>query len=354
MRISFKTTLAITTAGIVILFAVWVIPIPFSMAEWFVDQHYDYFIKPKEIVNKEYSGIKRIFMGVSELKLRSDWRRQFVKRIQPEINSEVDAFQIVPQKFDNLMISGLEFPHKPIDQTTFATLIRGYGWCDQINGAFAFTLHGLMDGVEVYALADPETGVSPHTIARINSASLGVVYIDAFLWRIAIRYFGVEDTLTEKGKQVIPLLRDILHNNKDKEAPEIPFEARFYQSGFVLNKFNFSYQFKKALSRFWDAISSIDLLFNKTVEADILVDWMSKEADEADTLHLSAQPSQSRSGQRINEATIEQQKTFVKARLYHLYGNGIIAKKLYKTLMECENDICKVSRIFYKRLSNAN
>ena len=57
---------------------------------------------------------------------------------------------------------------------------------------------------------------------------------------------------------------------------------------------------------------------------------------------------------RIDEATIEQQKIFVKARLYHLYGKEIIAKNLYKTLVECDHDIGKVSRIFYKRLSSAN
>jgi|TARA_B100001964_G_scaffold1716_1_gene2033 hypothetical protein len=102
MRMGFKTTLVVTKttllvvtiagivttiAEIVTLVAVWVIPVPFSKVEWFVDQHYDYFLKPKEIVNKKHSGIKQIFMGVAELKLRSDWRRQFVKRIQPEINS---------------------------------------------------------------------------------------------------------------------------------------------------------------------------------------------------------------------------------------------------------------------------
>ena len=119
MRTGFKTTLVVTAAGIVTLIAVWVIPIPFRMVEWFVDQHYDYFLKPKEIVNKEHSGIKQIFMGVAELKLRSDWRRQFVKRIQPEINSEEDAIQIVTQRIDSLMIGGFEFDHLPIYQTTF-------------------------------------------------------------------------------------------------------------------------------------------------------------------------------------------------------------------------------------------
>jgi len=385
MRTGFKSTLVVTTAGIVTLIAVWVIPIPFSMVEWFVDQHYDYFLKPKEIVNKEHSGIKQIFMGVSELKLRSDWRRQFVKRIQPEINSEEDAIQIVTQRIDSLMIGGNEFDHLPIFQTTFPNIIRGYGWCDQVNSAVAFTLHELIDGVEAYALVDPETGISPHTCARVNSASLGVVYIDA--WLKDIRYFGFADSLTEKGKQIIPRHRDLLHNNR-AQGIGLPLEARYYPSGYVFNKYTFSYQFKSALGRFWDAISSIDWLLNKAVEtetvkaveaetvkaaetvetaetdkADTLIDWLSNETDKADeavkidkadTLHLSATPGQSRSDKRINEATIEQQKTFVKARLYHLYGKESIAKNLYKTIMECDHDIGKVSSIFYKRLSNAN
>jgi hypothetical protein len=42
MRTGFKTTLVVIVAGIVTLIAVWVIPIPFSMVERFVDQHYDY------------------------------------------------------------------------------------------------------------------------------------------------------------------------------------------------------------------------------------------------------------------------------------------------------------------------
>ena len=384
MRTGFKATLVVTIAGIVTtiagivtLVAVWVIPVPFSKVEWFVDQHYDYFLKPKEIVNKKHSGIKQIFMGVAELKLRSDWRRQFVKRIQPEINSEVDAIQIVTQKIDSLMISGFEFDHLPIYQTTFPNIIRGYGWCDQVNSAVAFTLHELIDGVEAYALVDPETGISPHTCARVNSASLGVVYIDA--WLKDIKYFGFEDSLTEKGKQIIPRHRDIRQYNI-AQGIGLPSKARNYPSGYVFNKYTFSYQFKSALGRFWDAISSIDWLSNETDEAveadeakavetavtavtaetdkaDTLVDWLSNEtveAVEADTLHLSATPSQIDSAKRINEATIEQQKTFVKARLYHLYGKEIIAKNLYKTLMECDHDIGKVSRIFYKRLSNAN
>ena len=386
MRTGFKTTLVVTAAGIVTLVAVWVIPVPFSKVEWFVDQHYDYFLKPKEIVNKKHSGIKQIFMGVAELKLRSDWRRQFVKRIQPEINSEVDAIQIVTQRIDSLMIGGFEFDHLPIYQTTFPNIIRGYGWCDQVNSAVAFTLHELIDGVVAYALVDPETGISPHTCARVNSASLGVVYIDA--WLKDIRYFGFEDSLTEKGKQIIPRHRDIRQYNI-AQGIGLPVEARFYPSGYVFNKYTFSYQFKSALGRFWDAISSIDWLLNKAVEtaetdkADTLVDWLSNktdeavetvetdkadtlvdwlpnetdeavEADETDKLRLAATALQIDSAKRINEATIEQQKTFVKARLYHLYGKEIIAKNLYKTLMECDHDIGKVSRIFYKRLSSAN
>ena len=365
MRTGFKTTLVVTIAGIVTLIAVWVIPIPFSMVEWFVDQHYDYFLKPKAIVNKEHSGIKQIFMSASELKLRSDWRRQFVKRIQPEINSEEDAIQIVTQRIDSLMIGGNEFDHLPIYQTTFPNIIRGYGWCDQVNSAVAFTLHELIDGVEAYALVDPETGISPHTCARVNSASLGVVYIDA--WLKDIRYFGFADSLTEKGKQIIPRHRDLLHNNR-AQGIGLPLEARYYLSGYVFNKYTFSYQFKSALGRFWDAISSDEAdEAAGTVEADetagtagtvetVEADEVDEvdETDKADTLHLSATPSQIDSAKRINEATIEQQKTFVKARLYHLYGKEIIAKNLYKTLMECDHDIGKVSRIFYKRLSNAN
>ncbi len=401
MRTGFKTTLVVTAAGIVTLVAVWVIPVPFSKVEWFVDQHYDYFLKPKEIVNKKHSGIKQIFMGVAELKLRSDWRRQFVKRIQPEINSEVDAIQIVTERIDSLIISGFEFDHLPIYQTTFPNIVRGYGWCDQVNSAVAFTLHELIDGVVAYALVDPETGISNHTCARVNSASLGVVYIDA--WLKDIRYFGFEDSLTEKGKQIIPRHRDIRQYNK-AQGIGLPYEARFYPSGYVFNKYTFSHQFKSALGRFWDAISSIDWLSKEAVEADktdtlvdwlsnetveaetveaetaeaieadkadetdetdTLVDWLSNEtveaetaeaieADKTDTLRLAATALAIDSSKRIDEATIEQQKTFVKARLYHLYGKEIIAKNLYKTLMECDHDIGKVSRIFYKRLSSAN
>jgi len=382
----FKTTLVVTIAGIVTtiagivtLVAVWVIPVPFSKVEWFVDQHYDYFLKPKEIVNKKHSGIKQIFMGVAELKLRSDWRRQFVKRIQPEINSEVDAIQIVTQRIDSLMIGGFEFDHLPIYQTTFPNIIRGYGWCDQVNSAVAFTLHELIDGVVAYALVDPETGISNHTCARVNSASLGVVYIDA--WLKDIRYFGFEDSLTEKGKQIIPRHRDIRQYNI-AQGIGLPVEARFYPSGYVFNKYTFSHQFKSALGRFWDAISSIDWLPKEavktvkaietvetvetveaveaveaetveTVEA-VEAETVEAEAVEADTLRLATTALAIDSAKRIDEATIEQQKTFVKARLYHLYGKEIIAKDLYETLMECNHDIGKVSRIFYKRLSNAN
>ena len=46
------------------------------------------------------------------------------------------------------MISGFEFDHLPIYQTTFPNIIRGYGWCDQVNSAVAFTLHKLIDGVD--------------------------------------------------------------------------------------------------------------------------------------------------------------------------------------------------------------
>jgi hypothetical protein len=362
-------------------------------------------------------------MGVAELKLRSDWRRQFVKRIQPEINSEVDAIQIVTERIDSLIISGFELDHLPIYQTTFPNIIRGYGWCDQVNSAVAFTLHELIDGVEAYALVTPETGISNHTCARVNSASLGVVYIDA--WLKDIRYFGFEDSLTEKGKQIIPRHSDIRQYNR-AHGIGLPSPARCYPSGYVFNKYTFTYQFKSALGRVWDAISSIDWLLNKadetvdtvkaveavetveTVEpvetetvkavdavetteaetvktdtpvdwlpnetdeadetdkADTLVDWLSNETNEvdeankavetvkADTLRLAATALQISSAKRINQATIEQQKIFVKARLYHLYGKEIIAKNLYKTLMECDHDIGKVSRIFYKRLSNAN
>jgi hypothetical protein len=76
------------------------------------------------------------------------------------------------------MLTATEFVHHP---GPHAALVRGVGFCDQVNAAVATIAAAHFERAELFALVDPLTNVSPHTIGRVwSSERREWLYYDAF------------------------------------------------------------------------------------------------------------------------------------------------------------------------------
>jgi len=305
------------------------IPLSFETTLRVVDKYDRYFFLSKRELTNQYSIPKQIISGILELKLRSDWRRHFTKSIEDRISSDIDAIQITLKEINSLVINQGELMHPPINQSTFNFFLRGYGWCDQVNTILTFAIDKFVDKAEVFATFNIKDNESHHTVSRIKSYELGIVFID--VWVQNNEYFSFSKLLTKEGKIIVPLHKEIMvENTNNKSWPDYPLmEAHNYKNGYVLNQFSFMYQIKKAFSRIIQIISNINL-------ASTVLQISSAHADSLKTL----------------EVPRSQEKEYLKARLYHIYGKKFEAKNIYKKLLGCDAYICKASNIFYKRLSH--
>ena len=305
------------------------IPLPFETTLKVVNKYDRYFFLSKKELKNQYSVSEQIVSGILELKLRSDWKRYFTKSIEDRINSDIDAIQITLKEIDSLVINGAELEHSPINQSTFNFFLRGYGWCDQVNTILTFAINKFVDKAEVFATFNVKDYESHHTISRIQSKELGTVFVDIYIQKH--KYFGFSKMLTKEGKNIVPLYKELMAENIDNKSwPNFPLmQAHNYKNGYVLNEFSFIYQTKKAFSRLIQIISDVNL-FSAVLQIS------AAQADSLESLETL----------RLKE------KEYLRARLHHIYGKKLEAKKIYKKLSECDAYICKASNIFYKRLSN--
>lgn len=84
---------------------------------------------------------------------------------------------------DNI-VNQNQFRHRP---KSWPPLVSGAGYCDQINGAAAMLAARRFEKAELYALYDPTTRRSPHTVGRVWSTERNDwLYFDAFFDRAVI------------------------------------------------------------------------------------------------------------------------------------------------------------------------
>jgi hypothetical protein len=102
-----------------------------------------------------------------------------------DLHDDVARIAFVLGRANARMLSAAEIPHASQD---WPVLVSGVGYCDQINGAVARILAHSFPHAQLFALRDPSTGTSPHTIGRVWSNERNEwLYFDGFYAQVVFR-----------------------------------------------------------------------------------------------------------------------------------------------------------------------
>ncbi|MDH3465354.1 MAG: hypothetical protein OES26_05505 [Gammaproteobacteria bacterium] len=312
-----KIFAAAATSAVVVGVLLYIVPIPRPWLFSYIEANSDYFLVDRRTWESDASLPVRFSAFALDLKMRAQWKRDLIARLAPPRDDPRATLGNVYQATDQLIINQIELFHKPIDQLLFASLMRGYGWCDQVNGVIAYLLQGHIDDVETYSLYNAKDKLSPHVAVRTQS-SLGTVFVD--VWS-GVPYFGFADQLSERGSREIPTY----HELRGKMA----FKESFYRDGSVFNRYDFWFQVRKGLNR------SMFMLRDS---------W----------LHLWSSAWARQSG--ADAAIIPGDRYYLRARLHHIYGEAELAQQYYRKYLEtpCTTVRCDAARIFLNRLSETS
>ncbi len=116
-------------------------------------------------------------------------------------------------------------------------ILRGTGYCDQINGFAAHRLARSFPHAQAWALVDPETGISPHTIGRVWSDQRNEwLYFDTFFQGVTIfrRNHGTTESLHEGAALDDRSLRP-------RDYPLEQWYGQMVDSGYVLVEYGPSF-----------------------------------------------------------------------------------------------------------------
>ena len=315
--------------GMLILLGVafyWV-PLPVDFLSRQLALRADYFFEDEEEWLKKHSLWDIGAAKALEFKLRSDITSQIAERLQLKEIPEEEAIELAASETRFLYITQVQRRLPVISNSATVSLIRGYGFCDQINAGLALVLKDKLEQVHLYGVINPPDE-GKHTLIKART-SLGTLWIDAFS---CVNVFGFEDELTSRGKETIPLY--------ESKAPYL-FEEVAYREGFFFNAFSWQYSCKKAFNR----IES--LMKYKTYHPEqVLV------MEKPDSL-LAIDPEMQRAMMKdTQQESKEAKEAYLKARIYHLYGQNEEALAFYEKAQRksVNGHIGGFAAIFIKRL----
>jgi hypothetical protein len=102
-----------------------------------------------------------------------------------DLHDDVARIAYVLSRANVRMISADEIPHSSQD---WPVLVAGVGYCDQVNAAVCRILAHSFPRAQLFALHDPATGASPHTIGRVwSNERKEWLYFDAFYAQVVFR-----------------------------------------------------------------------------------------------------------------------------------------------------------------------
>lgn len=221
--------------------------------------------------------------------------------------------------------------------STVQSFIRGFGFCDQINGMLALTLAPMFERSDLFALK--YGGRSPHSLVRLRSPSFGEFYADA--WS--------DVPIFQTGQANSPDVPDFasIQSKLQIDLPEI--DKSYLESGFVLNRYDFGYQVEKAARR------TLQALF-PTLAADDPIPENRTAALERSTTASSGvvlAPTKTEASPGTPDPILVER--YLIARLDHIYGIDSEALAGYDAIARsgCTDDFCWLAREFSQRLRAA-
>ena len=291
--------------------AAYYIPLSPAMAARLMSSEAAYVFEDEEdwLIGKSLPHL--LWVKALEFKIRHDLKRHLADRL--DLSEKAPAVQIhtAANEIRSLFITQQQQQVPIVSNSTLASFVRGFGYCDQVNGFLAVVLTDQLDKVQVYALKDPN-GISPHALIRSES-SLGVVWIDAFS---CVNAFGFAEELTEEGKASISLY-------EHKVAALHP--DSFYRQADFMNDYSFGHTSQKVLAR-------LSPLLHTAYPAE-----KEKAITPSKTGGIAMAQNRGQQTQwleSLQQEPDENKQLYLRARIFHLYGQTAEALNLYHKVME--------------------
>ena len=323
--------------GLVLLFllttglTLYLIPLPAPVLARLVSDQQAYFFQDEEVWLKEHSFPEAAWVKLLEFKLRHDLKEHSEEQLGLSARQPAGSIEAAAREIRLQFINQTQQDVPIISNSALASFVRGYGYCDHVNGYLALLLNDYLDKVQLYGVQD-EKGVSPHTLLRTES-SLGVVWVDGFT---CVSAFGFRDELSAQGQNEIPVF-------EQKAACLLP--AAYYKRGYSFNEYSLAYTAEKAYNRL------NKLFIKKTVAPETVV-------VSATTGHsLSQNPVHHQQIlDRQQAESYENKSLYLEARVLHLFGEHQKAALLYQQLIKNnpEGSLAAYAATFLKRLNGEN
>lgn len=327
MRSFLKRTLLAGTVLLLVGMGLYLTPLspPFMARQ--LSQQAEYFFADEERWVKEHTLAEVLWIKLLEFKLRHDLQQVLDERLSLSAAEPASSLHRATAEVQALFITQQQGEVPIISTSTLASFVRGYGYCDQINGFLALLLSSHLDQVALVGINEP--GKRAHSLVKTQS-DLGTVWVDAFS---CLPAFGFEEELSEAGKLQIP--------RYDRQHPEL-FPEASYQQGVAFNQFGMRYTVQKAFNRF------SNLFKQKTTHPEQVV------VSSVQGVAL-AQNKKTQQGWRnqLQQESPESKQHFIMARMLHLYGLEQEAGAYYKKVVAAgpKGPLARYSTHFLQRLS---
>lgn len=313
------------------------IPVPPQKLARLAAEQEAYFFQDEDRWLKEHSLTDILWAKALEFKLRRELTSHMSDQLHLNNGEIATGIKASANELRVLFINQTQQEVPVITNSALASMVRGYGYCDQVNGFLALLLSAHLDKVQLFGVRN-EKGISPHTLIRSESA-LGVVWIDAFS---CVNAFGFKDELSSSGKKNIPLY--------EQRAATI-FPPSYYKNGSSFNEFGISYTAGKAYARLGK------LLTNKTAETTPAPTPEAKPNTEWKRNVIGTKLSrQALLIANLQAEPLFSKQLYLKARVLHLLSEQQEATLLYQELIAQNPDspLAVYAAIFLERIGGEN
>ncbi len=292
---------------------------PEIITKLIVKNNYRYFVLGNN--NNKYKNLLNDFI------VQNYFRNNFLKK-----NKNVSEIMYKTKRFlldqDEAKIYKSKIILRNSNISLGSIIIYGFGACESINGILALKLSKNFNNVKTYALLDQSTGLSPHTLVKINYKNKNF-YLD--IWgnnrNLA---FTLEKSNLNKEFNI-----NIFSSNMYKSfktSNNIIITKKFFNDGFILKKFSLYDYFKASI-----------LKINQSL--------ISFKENNKNQHHINKII-------KVNNSYITEKQLimlFIDARFEHINGNVEEAYRKYKIIsnQSCNLSFCKVVKLLLKK-SNKN
>ncbi|WP_224997281.1 hypothetical protein [Cesiribacter sp. SM1] len=330
-------------SGIVLLLmlaagsAFYLIPLPPRKLAQLAAEQEAYFFQAEAQWLNEHNLAEVVWAKALEFKLRHDLKDYLSEQLSLNSSKPAASISASANHVRNLFINQTQGEVPVISNSALASFVRGYGYCDQVNGYLALLLSSYLDKVQLFGVRN-EKGISPHTLIRSRSA-LGVVWIDAFS---CVNAFGFEEELSSSGRAQIPLY-------KQRAAGLYP--SSYYKNGNSFNEFGLSYTAGKAYARLGELLT----IKSANIKAS-LKPATATVAAKRNTANSDRPSKQTLLLDKLKTESLLSKQLYIKARVFHIAGELQEAALLYEKLIghSPEGPLAAYAAIFLDRMKGKN